>query len=327
MSELDVAITLQKDGYMVENSGTYYKVGKREGRILERVVNREDTKHILNEEKITEEQLNQLLESFKSMGVIGEQQKKKNHILFYRIPLLEADGMFGGIVDILKKHKVVDKVLLLLSIVVILVGSIFMTIHLGDIFSLSTLQLSWTGYVILYLSFLITICLHEFAHGIACKYVGGKVGTLGFMLIFFSPAMYCDISGIRMVDDKRKQIIASSAGIYVNVFFMAVASIIFAVWPLPIFAAFIIMSFTTIISNLIPVIRLDGYWILSFATGITNLYKKSLKGVGKLFGNYSLQERFIAVYGIITYIFMAVALGSVCVSVIGVVQYVVEIFI
>ncbi len=326
MSELNIAMKLQEDGYMVENCGVYFKVGKREGKILERVVNRENTEHILEEEKITGEQLKQLLESFRNMGVIGK-QKKKNHILFYRIPLFEADAMFGKAAEILKRHKKVGKAVLMLSMLIIVFGCVLMGIHLGEIFNLSVLRLKGIEYVALYLTFLISVCLHEFAHGIVCRYVGGKVGTLGFMLILFSPAMYCDISGIRMVEDKRKQVLASSAGIYVNLFFMAAASILFVIHPRPLFAAFIIMSFTTIISNLIPVIRLDGYWILSFATGITNLYKKSMGGVSNLIKKCSPQERFIAVYGVVTYMFMTVALGSACVSAIGAVNYVVRLLV
>ncbi|MDE6433098.1 MAG: M50 family metallopeptidase [Lachnospiraceae bacterium] len=327
MSGLNITIKPCEDGYMVENGGVYFKIGTREGRILEKVVNNEDTSSILEKENITEEQLKQMLDTFREMGVIGRQKKEKNHILFYRIPLFEADRMFSTIVTAIREHKILYKVLFWISVAVVLLGIILMGVYMRDIFNLSVLHLNWMEYVMLYLIFLISVCLHELGHGIVCKYVGGRVGTLGFMLIFFSPAMYCDISGIRMVEDKRKQIMASSAGLYVNLVFMSLGSIAFAIQPRPLFAAFIVMSFTTIISNLIPVIRLDGYWILSFATGITNLYKKSLRGVGKLFTNCSFEERFIAVYGIVTYIFIVIALSSICLSAIGGVQYVLNILV
>jgi putative peptide zinc metalloprotease protein len=130
-----------------------------------------------------------------------------------------------------------------------------------------------------------------------------------------------------MVEDRRKQIAASAAGIYVNILGMSYASIIYALTREPIFALYTILSLTTIVSNLVPVIRLDGYWILSFATGITNLYNKSLKGVGKLFTKCSARERFIAIYGIVTYICMLMAFGSLGITIINAAKYIINIII
>lgn len=327
MSEFNVVVTKHEDCYIVENSGVYYKVGTQEGKILERIVNNESIEEILKKEKITEEQLTELLDGFQRAGVIGKQKKKKNNIFFYRIPLMQADKLFRKIVEVIQRHMFLVKLLLILSITINVLGCIFAGIHFKEIFRLSSLKLDVVEYVIIYIAFLISVCFHEFAHGVVCKYYGGKVGTLGFMLIFFSPAMYCDISGIRVIESKYKKIMASFAGIYVNLFFMSMASLFFAICHRPIWAAFIIMSFTTILSNLIPFIRLDGYWILSFATGITNLYTKSLKGVKKLLMKCSLQERFIAIYGAFTYGFIIMALCSLGISVVQVVHYAINIFI
>ncbi|MHB8128903.1 MAG: hypothetical protein ACYDEX_07890 [Mobilitalea sp.] len=324
MDSLNIAIKLQEDGYMVENAGTYYKIGKREGRVLERVVNGEDKELIIQEEGITEEQFDQLFQGLREAGVIGKNIKKKNSILFYKIPLYEADKIFSSVAEFLRRKKELFKIIFVIINVLAACGLFLVFKNGTEIFSLSTLKMSPFEYVIVYLAFFLSICIHEFAHGTVCRYVGGKVGTVGLMLIFFSPAMYCDISGIRMVEDRRKQIAASAAGIYINIVSMAFASIAFTFYQQPIFAAYIILSFTTIISNLIPVIRLDGYWILSFATGITNLYKKSLKGVVRLFTKCSRQERFIAVYGVVTYLFIFVALGSIGISVIGATKYIIE---
>lgn len=327
MSEINVTITRHEDCYIVENSGVYYKVGMREGQILERMVNGESVEEILQKEKLTKEQLTELMSGFQNAGVIGKQKKKKNNILFYRIPLIQADKLFGNVVEVIKKHMLLVKLLLILSVIIDIFGCVFAGIHFGEIFTLSSLKLEPAEYVIIYATFLISVCFHEFAHGVVCKYYGGKVGTLGFMLIFFSPAMYCDISGVRVIESKYKKIMASFAGIYVNLFFMSIASLGFVIFREPILAAFIIMSFTTILSNLIPFVRLDGYWILSFATGITNLYTKSLKGVKKLLMKCSLQERFIAVYGVFTYGFIIMALGSLGISAIQVIHYAINIFI
>lgn len=324
MEGLDIAIKLQGDGYMIENSGVYFKIGNREGHILERVVHGVNKEQIMQEEGITSEQFDQLLLGLREAGVIGNIDSKKNNILFYKIPLFEADRIFASVASFIHSKKEVLKILFLIINLMAAGGLLLMLMHVKEMFSLSTLKMSVFEYVLLYLAFFLSVCLHEFAHGTVCRYVGGKVGTVGLIFILFTPAMYCDISGIRMVEARRKQIAASVAGVYVNFIGMTFASIAFAFSKEPIFAAYVILSLTTIISNLIPVIRLDGYWILSFATGITNLYKKSLKGVGKLFSKCSAQERFIALYGILTYLFVIAAFGSLGVSIISATKFVIN---
>lgn len=327
MELYNIEMKLQGDGYMVENGGTYFKIGKREGHILERVLSGENNDLIIREEGITKAQFDQLFVGLREAGVIGNAVKKKNHILFYKIPLFQADKIFSSVADFINSNKKLLKILLIIINVITAGGLYLMLTNCKEMFSLSTLKLSAIEYVLLYLTFFLSVCLHEFAHGTVCRYVGGKVGTVGLMFILFTPAMYCDISGIRMVEERRKQIAASASGVYVNVVGMALASIAFAINRNPIYAAYVIISLTTIISNLVPVVRLDGYWILSFATGITNLYKKSLKGVGKLFIKSNAKERFIAIYGIVTYMFMTIALGSIGISIIGAARYVINLII
>lgn len=326
MEGLDVSIMPQADGYMVENSGTYFKIGKREGHILERIINGENKELIIQDEGITKEEFKQLLNELEDAGVIGEKKKKKENILFYKIPLFQADKMFSLIVKFIRSNKVILKNALVIINMIVAIGFILMLKNGREIFTLSTFNMSRLEYVFLYISFLISICLHELAHGTVCRYVGGKVGTIGVILILFTPAVYCDISGIRMVENRKKQIAASAAGLYVNFIGMCLASIVFTFVKRTIFAAYITLSLTTIISNIIPVLRLDGYWILSFGTGITNLYDKSRKGVRRIFSKCSAKERFMAIYGIVTYVFIIVAFLSLGISIIEFIKYLIKFF-
>ncbi|MEJ2272368.1 MAG: hypothetical protein P8X91_07795, partial [Candidatus Bathyarchaeota archaeon] len=36
--------------------------------------------------------------------------------------------------------------------------------------------------------------LHEFAHGLTCKHYGGEVREIGFLLMYFMPCFYCNVS-------------------------------------------------------------------------------------------------------------------------------------
>jgi len=56
------------------------------------------------------------------------------------------------------------------------------------------------------------ITFHEFAHGITCKHFGGSVRDLGFMLIYFQPAFYCNVSDAWLFPEKRKRLWVTAAG-------------------------------------------------------------------------------------------------------------------
>ena len=48
--------------------------------------------------------------------------------------------------------------------------------------------------------------LHEFGHAMACKHFGGEVHEMGFMLLVFSPCLYCDVSDAWRFASKWKRI-------------------------------------------------------------------------------------------------------------------------
>lgn len=171
-------------------------------------------------------------------------------------------------------------------------------------------------FTLFYIVTILVIFLHELGHGIACKYFGGKVEEIGFLLIFFSPALYCDVSGIWSFKDKKQKIITLGAGIYVQLLIFSLCSIIYdlyfeqSTW----LATFILWNVLMIFSNILPFIKLDGYWILSNIVEIPNLYEKSLKlvlgrGEEVLFDEREvLKKKFIKAFGILNIVFVFVSI-------------------
>ena len=46
---------------------------------------------------------------------------------------------------------------------------------------------------------------HEFAHSLTCKRFGGHVHEMGFLLIYFHPAFYCNVSDAWLFAEKSKR--------------------------------------------------------------------------------------------------------------------------
>src|SRR6202022_458410 len=69
----------------------------------------------------------------------------------------------------------------------------------------------------------LTIWLHEFAHGLTCRYFGGAVHEIGFLLIYFQPAFSCNVSDAWLVPQKSKRLWVGFAGPYFELFFWSLA--------------------------------------------------------------------------------------------------------
>ena len=69
--------------------------------------------------------------------------------------------------------------------------------------------------------------LHGRGHGLLDE--GGKVKEVGFMLIYFNPAFYCDVSDSWMFPSKQQRMWVTFAGGYFQLIFWGLCTII---WPI-----------------------------------------------------------------------------------------------
>src|SRR5256712_903478 len=135
------------------------------------------------------------------------------------------------------------------------------------------------GVEMLLVAWLVTLMVsaaHEFAHGFTCKRFGGHVHEIGFMLIYFQPAFYCNVSDAWLFAEKSKRLWVTISGPYLEIFLWALAVIIWRVtepgtWPSAVALVVVAASAFRLFINLNPLIKLDGYYLLSDALGIHNL--------------------------------------------------------
>jgi putative peptide zinc metalloprotease protein len=128
---------------------------------------------------------------------------------------------------------------------------------------------------------------HEFAHGLTCKRFGGDVHEVGFMLIYFQPAFFCNVSDAWLFPEKSRRLWVSFAGPYFELFLWGLATLTWRVtapetWIN--YVALIVMagSGVSTLFNFNPFIKLDGYYLLSDYLGIPNLRRRSFRYVGGL---------------------------------------------
>ncbi|MGA3169877.1 MAG: efflux RND transporter periplasmic adaptor subunit [Chthoniobacteraceae bacterium] len=212
----------------------------------------------------------------KSLGSLGML------IFYFRVPLCDP--------DILLFH--LDKRLgFLWTRTALAVQAVLLSVALWTVFNnIPKLEASFGNLLTLHNIFLIWATMmaakifHEFGHGLACKHFGGEVHEMGAAFILMSPFLFCDATDSWMFADKRRKLIVTMGGIYIELFIASVAALIWAntdrgaVNQLA-YNLMVVCSITTVLFNANPLMRFDGYYALADLLDVPNLREKARRYV------------------------------------------------
>ena len=130
-------------------------------------------------------------------------------------------------------------------------------------------ELAQPRYWLLWLATIAAVkVVHELAHALTCKHLGGRCHEMGVMLLALMPCLYCDVSDAWRMASKWRRIAVSAAGMAVELVIAAAALAawwhtqpgLLNTWCL---STVIVCSVGTLLINANPLIRYDGYYILS----------------------------------------------------------------
>lgn len=194
----------------------------------------------------------------------------------WRIKLVQPDSLLDRILPLIKAlHSpwalAIYAVLIALPAWTIAAAPDFILRHLD----FSVLPRSPIHWFIVYCAIIFGVLLHELAHGMTCKYFGGKVHQIGIKLLYLQPIAYCDISDAWRFREPYQKIAVASAGIVVQLMMASLAWLIWLQNGATIFFDIALVNWTIVLFNLIPFIELDGYWILVHMLGKPNFRKES----------------------------------------------------
>lgn len=142
----------------------------------------------------------------------------------------------------------------------------------------------WPNLISLWLTLAVTKILHEFGHGISCKHLGADCHKIGIMLLVFSPTLYCDVTDSWMMKNKWHRMAIGLAGVYIEAILSSLA--VFGWWfsepglfHYLCLNVIFVSTVTTVIFNLNPLMRFDGYYVLSDYLEIPNLSAKANRAI------------------------------------------------
>jgi putative peptide zinc metalloprotease protein len=119
----------------------------------------------------------------------------------------------------------------------------------------------------------IATALHEIGHASATRYGGGEPGAMGVGIYIVWPAFYTDITDSYRLG-RGGRLRADLGGIYFNVLFTLAIVGAYALTRFEPLLVLVVIQHMQIVQQLLPFLRLDGYYILADLTGVPDMFSR-----------------------------------------------------
>lgn len=227
----------------------------------------------------------------------GEVNKQKKHVLlwllhnylFIKIPLVRPDLFLTRIypfTKVLFKWRL-DRVALGLGgagLVMVLRQWETFTHTFQDLFNLSAI-------VYYILALMLVKTAHELGHALVAKRYGCRVSSMGVAFLLMTPILYTDTTDAWRLRSRFQRLSIVTAGVKVEIYIACVATFLWGIMPDGALRGVLFFVATTswissLLINISPFMRFDGYYALSDFLGMENLQPRSF-----LVGKWFLRER------------------------------------
>ncbi|MEE8150308.1 MAG: site-2 protease family protein, partial [Nitrosomonadaceae bacterium] len=201
-----------------------------------------------------------------------------HHYLFFRIPLFRPQVWLASLMPWL--GWIFTRTTAIVVTFLTLVG-IFLVARQWEVFSSTFVdQLTWSGLLGYTVALVFAKILHEMGHALTATRYGVRVAHMGVALLVMFPMMYTDTSESWKLSSSRQRLAIASAGIIVE---LALAGLATLAWSLSpdgsVKSALFFLATTswllTLLVNVSPFLRFDGYFILMDAIDFPNLHQRS----------------------------------------------------
>ncbi|WP_010286374.1 site-2 protease family protein, partial [Pectobacterium brasiliense] len=198
--------------------------------------------------------------------------------LFFRIPLWRPDPVLNRCWPWLQRYGTpfliwVFPFILLLGLFLVSRDWVRYTHSFPHLFSLS-------GMAVFGISLVFAKFIHELGHAFMAKRAGCRVQSMGVAFIVLFPLFYTDTTDAWKLKDRQARLLIGAGGILAELMLAVIALLAWALLPdgPARTAAFMLSSatwLTTLVVNLNPLMRFDGYFLLSDFWRVENLQERA----------------------------------------------------
>ncbi|MBE6048203.1 MAG: hypothetical protein E7213_07380 [Clostridium sp.] len=208
---------------------------------------------------------------YKKLLLEEDNVKDSNGGMWFKIILLNEKviGKLGRLSVLFnKKISVINLVVAISSFIYLMSCT-----NLMDYKSISINSLNGINYIIAIVIGTLGVFFHELGHITASKLYGSVPKSLGVGIYFISPVIFVDVDDSWKLK-KNQRVIVDLGGVYFQVVYSTLLLFIYFLNYNPVFIILYFMFMTSVIFNLNPFLKYDGYWFLSDLLGVYNLNKK-----------------------------------------------------
>lgn len=201
-----------------------------------------------------------------------------HHYLFFRIPLFHPQVWLARMIPWTDWIYTRTTAIIITSLSL---AGVFLVIRQWETFSSTFVdQLTWSGLMGYSFALVFAKALHEMGHALTATRYGVRVAHMGVALLVMFPMLYTDTSESWKLSNPRQRLAIASAGIIAE---LALAGLATLAWSLSpdgaVKGALFFLATTswllTLLVNVSPFLRFDGYFILSDTIDFPNLHQRS----------------------------------------------------
>jgi putative peptide zinc metalloprotease protein len=198
--------------------------------------------------------------------------------LFFRIPLWRPDPFLNRAWPVLERH---GPWLLRWALPLVFVLGVFLVMRDWQRFLATFPHLFSLGGALAFgIALTFAKLCHEFGHAFMAKRAGCRVQSMGLAFMVMLPMFYTDVSDAWRVRDRRSRLLIGAGGVFAELLLAVLALLAWSLLPDgPLrTSAFMLASatwITTLVINLNPFMRFDGYFLISDLWGVDNLQNRA----------------------------------------------------
>lgn len=211
-----------------------------------------------------------------------------DNYLFFRIPLVRPAARLDAA---MRWFKPLWQPRTLWIIAALILFDIVMVARQWDAFASSFLYFfSWQGAAAYILGLSAVKVIHEMGHALVATRYGCRVSSMGVSFLVMMPVLYTDTTSAWRLRSRRQRIAIDCAGVAAELLTAAVCTFIWLWLPEgPLRSVMFVLATSSwvlsLLINLSPFTRFDGYYVLSDVLGVPNLQQRSFA-----FGRWWMRE-------------------------------------
>ncbi len=203
-----------------------------------------------------------------------------HNYLFFKIPVVRPQRFINATWPLME--LVFSRNFLVVSLCAGIIGLYLVSRQWNTFIGTFPYVFSLEGAFISVLSIALVKCVHELGHAYTAHRYGCRIPTMGVAFMVMLPLLYTDVSDAWRLKSRRSRILIDSAGVLAE---LCVASFALLLWaflpdgPLR-SAVFVLATVSWIMSllvNINPFMRFDGYYIFADFLGIENLQPRAFR--------------------------------------------------